>query len=70
MPSLGGKGHEGWSELKRRGYDMTGVIGCSLSHQERLQIIEYLKTCDLDEIAWPEAPQPKVCRSFVAQSRD
>ncbi|MBX3236317.1 MAG: hypothetical protein KF814_09205 [Nitrospiraceae bacterium] len=67
---LEGKGHEGWSELKRRGYDMTGVIGCSLSHQERLQIIEYLKTCDLDEIAWPEAPQPKVCRSFVAQSRD
>lgn len=64
------KGKDGWLELKHRGYAMTGVIGCALSPEERRQIIEYLKTCDLDDVAWNDTPSPKVCRSTVARTRD
>jgi cytochrome c5 len=38
-------------QFKTRGGE-GGVLGCALTHQERLAIIEYLKTCDLN--AWLE----------------
>jgi hypothetical protein len=50
-----------------------GILGCGLAHEERLALIEYLKTCDLDDLfdwqpggtqkKWdPAAPPVTLCR--------
>jgi hypothetical protein len=38
-----------------------GILGCEISHEDRLALIEYLKTCDLDRLVLREAP---VCRDL------
>jgi hypothetical protein len=47
-----------------------GILGCELSGAQRLAIIEYLKTCDLDEVTWDLEEAPKICearRSFLPE---
>lgn len=38
-----------------------GVLGCEIKPEDRLAIIEYLKTCDLDRPEWKEA---EACRDL------
>jgi hypothetical protein len=40
-----------------------GILGCELSRAERLALIEYLKTCDLDTVTWDVHPTPKICEA-------
>jgi hypothetical protein len=40
-----------------------GILGCELSESQRYAIIEYLKTCDLDEVAWDPREQPRICKA-------
>jgi hypothetical protein len=38
-----------------------GILGCELSRKQRMAIIEYLKTCDLDEVKWDPQETPRIC---------
>ena len=40
-----------------------GILGCELSREQRMAIIEYLKTCDLDEVTWDSQATPKICEA-------
>jgi hypothetical protein len=54
--------------LRRQG--RSGVLGCQLSPGQRRALIEYLKTCDLDEVVWDPGDSPKVCearRTFLPE---
>ena len=47
-----------------------GILGCELSRSQRLAIIEYLKTCDLDDVAWDQQEAPRICearRTFLPE---
>jgi hypothetical protein len=46
---------EGREALKKDGYEINGINGCELTHYERMAIIEYLKTPDLDNLAKQDA---------------
>ncbi len=83
-PGNSNKGHEftdydaagkKFTEEECRAFDhggRNGVLGCALSHNERLELIEYLKTCDLDDLfdwkrggtqEWNRTAPPKIaCR--------
>ncbi|WP_447599811.1 di-heme-cytochrome C peroxidase [Nitrospira sp. Nam80] len=40
-----------------------GILGCELNRDQRMAIIEYLKTCDLDDVTWNPHEIPKVCKA-------
>lgn len=40
-----------------------GILGCELGLEQRMAIIEYLKTCDLDDVAWDPHEVPKICKA-------
>jgi hypothetical protein len=62
------KERNGWAKLHKQ-YVMNGVVGCGLTDEERLQIIEYLKTCDLDDVNVNRNSVPRVCSFSVAVHR-
>jgi len=57
VPGNGNRGHEFRNSPKCA---MTGkedgVLGCEISMHDRLAIIEYLKTCDLDQVVLKDLP--------------
>lgn len=40
-----------------------GILGCELTAPQREAIVEYLKTCDLDDVTWDPQETPKVCKA-------
>lgn len=62
LPGNGNGGHE-FRNTPNCGTNAKepGILGCELSHDERLDIIEYLKTCDLDQLILRELPP---CRNL------
>jgi hypothetical protein len=40
-----------------------GILGCEFTPQQRSAIVEYLKTCDLDDVMWNPYEAPRVCKA-------
>jgi hypothetical protein len=57
LPGNGNGGHEFTNTPTCNGPANNGVVGCELPSDERLAIIEYLKTCDLDSRVMREASE-------------
>lgn len=60
-PGNSNRGHEFTNTPDCDSTKSNGVLGCELPVEDRLAIIEYLKTCDLDRLI---LPNPPVCRNF------
>ncbi len=57
MPGNGNRGHEFKNTPKCATAEKEdGVLGCEIPHEQRLEIIEYLKTCDLDRLVLADLP--------------
>ncbi|MEX5218014.1 MAG: di-heme-cytochrome C peroxidase [Nitrospira sp.] len=57
LPGNGNRGHEFKNTPKCAAAEKEdGVLGCEISHEKRLEIIEYLKTCDLDRLVLANLP--------------
>jgi hypothetical protein len=54
LPGNGNRGHEFRGEGDQCEKD--GVLGCEIAPENRLAIIEYLKTCDLDRLVLKDFP--------------
>ncbi|MGC3975212.1 MAG: di-heme-cytochrome C peroxidase [Nitrospira sp.] len=60
-PGNSNRGHEFANTPDCDSTKSNGVLGCELPANDRLAIIEYLKTCDLDRLVLPNAP---ACPNF------
>jgi hypothetical protein len=60
-PGNSNRGHEFANTPDCDSTKSNGILGCELPVDDRLAIIEYLKTCDLDRLI---LPNPPVCRNF------
>lgn len=60
-PGNSNRGHEFVNSPDCDSARSNGVLGCELPVNDRLAIIEYLKTCDLDRLVLPTAP---ACLNF------
>jgi hypothetical protein len=69
LPGNGNRGHEfrGEGEQCETNSKKDGVLGCEIAPENRLAIIEYLKTCDLDRLVLKDLPH---CRDTEWLSRN
>ncbi len=61
LPGNSNRGHEFANTPDCDSAKSNGVLGCELPVNDRLAVIEYLKTCDLDRLILPNAP---ACPNF------